>query len=94
MSTGSIEAAEGAELADECEALEATDAVCARRAVNSRVRRLTWNCVQQMAHARECVRLSRHTTASCSFSHSAYTSAGVMGRGCRSGRPPPDDIWS
>lgn len=27
------------------------------------------------------------TTASCSFSHSRYSSAAVSGRGCLSGRP-------
>ncbi len=41
----------------------------------------------ECARKAESSRVSRLTTASCSFSSSKCSSAGVMGRGCRIGTP-------
>lgn len=61
------------------EAVLATEAEWARRAVSSRVRRLT--CVYVSPWSRAEGVGTRLTTASCSFSSSRWSSAGVMGRG-------------
>lgn len=70
---------------EECEAFEATEAVWARSDVSSRVRRLTCTSVVSREGVPKSVVML--TTASCSFSHSKYSSAAVKGRGCLNGTP-------
>lgn len=79
MSTGSSEALVEV---DECDAFDATEAVWARSAVNSRVSRLTCHTCLAL---RPASRSKGRTTASCSFSIVSYSSATDNGRGCRSG---------
>lgn len=82
MSTGSSDEV------DDCDALLATEADCALKAVSSRVRRLTYMISASiLRHAFDLCLSHVRTTASCSFSHSRYSSAAVNGRGCRSGTP-------